>query len=57
MEQNNDDAIRSERAEFYNTGLDEPIARDEQDEEEPVQKVTSQPTGAKRDSYFKRRDY
>ena len=57
MEQNNDDAIRSERAEFYNTGLDEPIARDEQEEEEPVQKVTSQPTGAKRDSYFKRRDY
>jgi hypothetical protein len=25
--------------------------------EGPAQKVTDQPTGAKRDSYFKRRDY
>lgn len=28
-----------------------------EDEHEPVQKVSSQPTGAKRDSYFKKRDY
>ncbi len=28
-----------------------------EDEHEPVQKVTSRPTGAKRDSYFKKRDY
>ena len=33
----------------------EPFARDE--DEEPVERVTSLPGGAKRDSYFKRRDY
>ncbi len=44
----------SERGDFYANG---PTDKAEDDDDEPTQKITSQPSGAKRDSYFKKRDY
>ncbi len=56
----------SERGDFYNPGGSvspkeigrnhRPASRADEDDE-PTQKITSLPAGAKRDSYFKRRDY
>ena len=46
----------SQRADFYVNAPDQSEKADE-DDEEPTQKVTSLPSGAKRDSYFKKRDY
>ena len=54
----------SQRADFYvnapnqdETFDRDPVAKADEDDEEPTQKVTSLPSGAKRDSYFKKRDY
>jgi hypothetical protein len=44
----------SERGDFYANGRTD---KAQDDDEEPTQKVTSLPSGAKRDSYFKKRDY
>ena len=44
----------SERSDFYANGRTDHSA---DDEDETERKVTSQPSGAKRDSYFKKRDY
>ncbi len=40
---------------FYANGQNQ--VRAEEDDEETLPKVTSQPSGAKRDSFFKKRDY
>jgi hypothetical protein len=45
--------VNSESGDFYANGSN----RGREDDEEPVKRVTSQPSGAKRDSYFKKRDY
>jgi hypothetical protein len=47
--------VNSESGDFYANGSDRRRAED--DEEVADKKVTSQPSGAKRDSYFKKRDY
>jgi hypothetical protein len=57
----------SHSADFYSShreGEQEPLVEDREadnclvdEEEEPVQRVTSLPGGAKRDGYFKQRDY
>jgi hypothetical protein len=44
----------SERGDFYANGRTE---KAQDDDEEPEKKVSSQTSGAKRDSYFKKRDY
>ena len=44
----------SERGDFYANGRTE---KAQGDDEEPEKKVSSQTSGAKRDSYFKKRDY
>jgi hypothetical protein len=43
------------RGDFYANGRDQ--GRAEGDVDVPAQKMTSLPSGAKRDSYFKKRDY
>ena len=43
------------RGDFYANGRDR--GRAEHDEDVPEKKVTSLPSGAKRDSFFKKRDY
>ena len=54
----------SQRGDFYANGSDQtqvfdrdPVGKAEDDDDEPTQKISSQPSGAKRDSYFKKRDY
>ncbi|HEX9493114.1 MAG TPA: hypothetical protein VGA33_07615 [Thermoanaerobaculia bacterium] len=58
---NDRDEPDARRDEFYNSrsnALPEPdVCELDDDEDEPVQKVSSLPKGAKRDSYFKHRDY
>jgi hypothetical protein len=57
---NDRDEPDAKRDEFYNSGsnaLPEPDVCELDDEDEPVQKVSWLPKGAKRDSYFKHRDY
>ncbi|HEX9501209.1 MAG TPA: hypothetical protein VGA10_06100 [Thermoanaerobaculia bacterium] len=44
----------SERGDFYANGRTD---KAQEDDDEPTQKVSSLPSGAKRDSYFKKRDY